>query len=210
MRSRGFKRALGSIVAASAAVVGLVVMTPATASAAPAILPPPVSASAADNAITFTITNPNPRFSFINCTVAILNARDVPDVIRDPAKLLQPGVLVYPTVSNILDLFAVSPGQTITRTVGNLPAGVYAVAGACVRLLDPTNPTIAIPQAVVVGGWFEGAGTGSLSGSLEDLGYTTVQDLIDAWNRISSGSSGGSFQFEYQGGSDFEVVGPTS
>ena len=43
--------------------------------------------SAADNAITFTITNPNPRFSFINCTVAILNARDVPDVIRDPAKL---------------------------------------------------------------------------------------------------------------------------
>ena len=98
-------------------------MTPATASAAPAILPPPVSVSAADNAITFTITNPNPRFSFINCTVAILNARDVPDVIRDPAKLLQPGVLVYPTVSNILDLFAVSPGQTITRTVGNLPAG---------------------------------------------------------------------------------------
>lgn len=57
MRSRGFKRALGSIVAASAAVVGLVVMTPATASAAPAILPPPVSVSAADNAITFTITN---------------------------------------------------------------------------------------------------------------------------------------------------------
>jgi hypothetical protein len=169
-----------------------------------------VSVSAADNAITFTITNPNPRFSFINCTVAILNARDVPDVIRDPAKLLQPGVLVYPTVSNILDLFAVSPGQTITRTVGNLPAGVYAVAGACVRLLDPTNPTIAIPQAVVVGGWFEGAGTGSLSGSLEDLGYNTVQDLIDAWNRISSGSSGGSFQFDYQGGSDFEVVGPTS
>lgn len=27
---------------------------------------------------------------------------------------------------------------------------------------------------------------------------------------ISSGSSAGSFQFEYQGGSDFEVVGPTS
>ncbi|MER5838205.1 hypothetical protein ABT116_47870, partial [Streptomyces sp. NPDC002130] len=73
--------------------MGLVVMSPATASAAPAILPPPVSVSAADNAITFTVTNPNPRFSFINCTVAILNARDVPDVIRDPAKLLQPGVL---------------------------------------------------------------------------------------------------------------------
>ena len=140
MRSRGFKRALGSIVAASAAVVGLVVMTPATASAAPAILPPPGVGERSGQCDHLHHHQPEPAVQLHQLHSGDLNARDVPDVIRDPTKLLQPGVLVYPTVSNILDLFAVSPGQTITRTVGNLPAGVYAVAGACVRLLDPTNP----------------------------------------------------------------------
>ncbi len=235
MATRGFTRILSGIALASAAAIGMAFLTPAAASAERVVLPPPLSVSVSGNNITFTIKNPNPRLSLINCTPAIVDIRNLPAVISDPASLLDPGVLVYPQVTNIGDLFGVLPQRELTKTVTDIPTGVYAVVGACVfipSLIPPitTLPAISLPEVVVVGGFFEGLGTGSVSGSLEGLGFESVNDLIEAWERISAGSSdsgsgNGSAvntgsnseslgtnlgSFDFQGGSGIDVVVPTS
>lgn len=240
MRIRGFARLAGSIAAASVAVMGLTLLMPATASAERVILPPPLSVSVSGNDITFSIFNPNPRLSLINCTPAIVDINNLSGIIADPASLLNPGVLAYPEVTNIGDLFGVLPQRDLTRTI-TLDNGVYAVVGACVHvpsLIPPitTLPAISLPEVVVVGGFLNGLGTGSVSGSLDGLGFDSLNDLLVAWERISAGSSGsgslgnggssngvnsgsnsdslgnnlGSFVFDLQSGSGIDVVTPTS
>ncbi|NMM89402.1 hypothetical protein B2J88_34540 [Rhodococcus sp. SRB_17] len=174
-------------------------------------LAPPLEVSVADNDITFTLENPNPRFSFINCTPAIVEIGKLPGIINDPLSILTPGVLEYPRVENPLDLFGVSPQGTLTETVTVSP-GIYGVVGACVSIIDLAAglisgnipiPTISLPELVLVGsplgslgssgsvGSSDG-GAGSVSGSLEGLGFETLNDVIAEVLRIQAGIQAGS------------------
>ncbi|OYD67048.1 hypothetical protein [Rhodococcus sp. OK302] len=209
MRSRRFKRVLGGVAVSSAATIGLTFAGTTSAVAAP--LAPPLEVSVADNDITFTLKNPNPRFSFINCTPAIVEIGKLPGIINDPLSILTPGVLEYPRVENPLDLFGVSPQGTLTETVTVSP-GIYGVVGACVSIIDLAAglisgnipiPTISLPEVVLVGsplgslgssgsvGSSDG-GAGSVSGSLEGLGFETLNDVIAEVLRIQAGIQAGS------------------
>ncbi|MDI9914044.1 hypothetical protein [Rhodococcus sp. IEGM 1379] len=209
MHSRGFKRVLGGVAISSAAAIGLTFAGTTSALAAP--LAPPLEVSVADNDITFTLTNPNPRFSFINCTPVVVAVGKLPGIINDPASILTPGVLEYPLVESPLDLFGVLPQRSLTETVTVSP-GIYGVVGACVSIPELTAglisgnipiPTISLPEVVLVGsplgslgssgsvGSSDG-GAGSLSGSLEGLGFETLNDVIAEVLRIQAGIQAGS------------------
>lgn len=202
MRSRGFTRVLVGFAVSSAVAVGVIFAGTAPAAAAP--LAPPLSVSVDNDVITFTITNPNPRFSLVNCTPAIVDLRNVPGVISDPSSILTPGVLEYPEVESPLSLFGVTPQQTLTRAVPVLP-GIYGVVGACVSIPELAAglisgnipiPTISLPHVVIVGGSLGSVGSsasadgnGSLAGSLEGMGFETLNEVIDRLLEIYAGSS---------------------
>ncbi|MFD4265174.1 hypothetical protein [Rhodococcus sp. NPDC058481] len=146
----GLKRLAGGAAIAVASVATVTMAMPATASAA-AILPPVVKASSSGNSITMAVTNPNPVWTLSGCQAFVINAKDVPAVIDDPTKLLDPDVVVYPSVANPATLFAALPGQTVKTTTPDIPTGLYGVVGGCVALLDLMHPVIDEPQVMQVG-----------------------------------------------------------
>ncbi|MGW6379032.1 hypothetical protein ACWFRB_23500 [Rhodococcus sp. NPDC055112] len=146
----GLKRLAGGAAIAVATVATVTMTMPATASAA-TVLPPEVNASSSGNSITMSIKNPNPLWTLTGCQAFVVNAKDVPAVVDNPAKLLDPGVVVYPNVSNPLTLFGALPGQTVTSTTQDIPTGLYGVVGGCVALLDLMHPVIDKPQVMQVG-----------------------------------------------------------
>ncbi|GAA4482742.1 hypothetical protein GCM10023094_33270 [Rhodococcus olei] len=166
MPSTTLKRLVGGAAVAVATTAAAAAAMPATASAAPAVQPPTVVASSSANSLTMKLTNPNTLLSFTGCQAFVVNAKDVPAVIDDPTKLLDPGVVVYPNVSNPLTLFGALPGQTVTNTVNDIPTGVYGVVGGCVSLLDITHPVIDKPQIMQVGLIPGGSSDGSSAISL--------------------------------------------
>ncbi|MCJ0906392.1 hypothetical protein [Rhodococcus sp. ARC_M6] len=227
MRSRGFKRVLGGVAVSSAAAIGLTFAGTTSAVAAPLAPPLEVSVDGAD--ITFTISNPNRPLSFVNCTPAVVDLQKLPGIINDPASILTPGVLEYPLVESPLSLFGVLPQRSLTETVTVSP-GIYGVVGACVSIPELTAglisgnipiPTISLPEVVFVGsplgslgssgsvGSSDG-GAGSVSGSLEDLGFETLNDVIAEVLRIQAGIQAGSSELGSSNGgsltgSDFET-----
>ncbi|TJZ80381.1 hypothetical protein FCG67_05905 [Rhodococcus oryzae] len=146
----GLKRLAGGAAIAVATVATVTMTMPATASAA-SILPPEVNASSSGNSITMSIKNPNPILSLTGCQAFVVNAADVPAVVENPVKLLDPGVVVYPNVANPLTLFGALPGMTVNSTTNEIPTGVYGVIGGCVSLLDLMNPVIDSPKIMQVG-----------------------------------------------------------
>lgn len=224
MRSRRFKRVLGGVAVSSAAAIGLTFAGTTSAVAAPLAPPLEVSVDGAD--ITLRLENPNPRFSFINCTPVVVDLQKLPGVISDPASILESGFLQYPTTENPLDLFGVAPGRTMEEIVTVSP-GIYGVVGACVSITELAAgiitgnipiPTISLPHVVIVGGPLgslgdsgslgslghsgsgdsigssgsSAGGNGSLAGSLEGLGFETLNDVIAEVLRIQAGIQAGS------------------
>lgn len=151
MPSPTLKRIVGTAAIAAAGAAAATAALPATASADTTVAPPTVVASSEGGAISLKVTNSNEPLSFSGCQAFVVNAVDALGVLADPTTILDPGVLVYPTVTDPLTLFGVLPGQTVESTVADVPAGVYAVIGGCATLTDPTNPVIGAPQLLGVG-----------------------------------------------------------
>lgn len=160
---KGLTRVGGGVAVTAATVAAVAMAMPATASAAPTVAPPTVVATSSGNSLTMKLTNPNTLLSLTGCQAFVVNAKDVPAVVSDPTKLLDPGVVVYPNVSNVLSLFGALPGMTVTNTVNDIPAGLYGVVGGCVSLLDVTHPVIDSPQVMQVGLLPGGSSDGSSS-----------------------------------------------
>ncbi|MFF0817958.1 hypothetical protein ACFYVR_22750 [Rhodococcus sp. NPDC003318] len=151
MPSTTLKRIVGGAAIAAAGVGVTTALHPATASAQTTVTPPTVVASSAGTSVSLEVTNPNEVLSLSGCQAFVVNAVDALAVLADPATILEPGVLVYPTVTDPLTLFGVLPGQTVKSTVEDVPAGVYAVIGGCATVADPANPVLGTPQLLGVG-----------------------------------------------------------
>lgn len=156
------RRVVGTVAVAAAALGVGVLINPAVASAATTA--PEVSYSVDGNDLTLTVRNTNTSLTSW-CQVFVLNAVDAAAVAKEPGKLLDPNVVVYPDVSNPSSLWGVGVGGAATTTAP-LPDGTYAVIGGCVDFFDGSRltPTIGTPTVVVVGGPLSGINTGSLTG----------------------------------------------
>ncbi len=171
MPSTALKRIAGGSAIAAAAAAMAVAVLPATASAAPSTQPPTVVATSAGTSITMKVTNPNGwDINVPWCQAFVVNGAEVPAVVEDPTHLFDPGVVVYPALSEPLTMFGVAPGSTVTNTVNDLEPGVYGVIGGCVRLFDPFNPVVGEPKIMQVGLLPGGSSDGSSAFSLGSSG----------------------------------------
>ncbi|MDH6284266.1 hypothetical protein [Prescottella agglutinans] len=143
--------AAAATTAAAAAAVALA--APATASAVEVVdvKPPTVKASSAGTTINMSITNPHKLLDAVGCNAMVVNAADVPAVVTNPLKLLEPGVVVFPNFTNFDSLFGVMPGQSKTYAVKDVKPGLYGIVGACASLWNVGEaPTITTPQMLAV------------------------------------------------------------
>lgn len=145
---------IAAVAATSAAAVATAALAaPATASAVELVdvKPPTVKASSAGTTINMSITNPHKLLDAVGCNAMVVNAVDVPVVVTNPLKLLEPGVVVFPNFANFDSLFGVMPGQTKTYAVKDVKPGLYGIIGACASLWNVGEvPTITTPQMLTV------------------------------------------------------------
>ncbi|GBF17359.1 hypothetical protein Br6_04765 [Rhodococcus sp. Br-6] len=136
---------------AAAAAVALAVPGTASAIELVEVKPPTVKATSAATTIHMSITNPHKLLDAVGCNAMVVNAADVPAVVTNPLKLLEPGVVVFPNFTNFDSLFGVMPGQSKTYAVQNVKPGLYGVIGACASLWNVGEiPTITNPQVLAV------------------------------------------------------------
>lgn len=160
----------GSAIAAAAALMSVAVL-PATASAATSTQPPTVVATSSGTSITMKVTNPNGwDINVPWCQAFVVNGAEVSAVVDDPTHLFDPGVVVYPALSEPLTMFGVAPDSTVTNTVKDLKPGVYGVIGGCIRLFDPFKPVVGDPKIMQVGLLPGGSSDGSSALSLGSSG----------------------------------------
>ena len=160
------RRVVGAVAVAAATVGGAALISPAIASAA--VTAPEVTYTLVDNDMSLTVVNNNSTANgdlAPRCQALVVNALEAANIADDPTKLLDPTVVVYPQVTDLVSLFGVAAGETKTAAVADIPDGMYVVIGACVDpTVTPIKPTFGKPQAFTIGNPLGGIDLGSLTG----------------------------------------------
>ncbi|MGC0365334.1 hypothetical protein ABH922_003318 [Rhodococcus sp. 27YEA15] len=160
MPARLKKAAATMSVAVAATAIAIGASSTASAIELVDVKPPIVEASTSGSTIDLEITNPHGLLDTVGCNAMVVKATSVPGVLANPLTLLDAGVVVFPSFSDITSLFGVVGGQTKTYSQTVAP-GLYAVIGACMSPLNVGElPTISTPKLLPVIGSGSG-GNGS-------------------------------------------------
>ncbi|MEU2005640.1 hypothetical protein ACH47B_14490 [Rhodococcus sp. NPDC019627] len=161
--SKGMKRLAGGAACAAAAAAAVSMAMPATASAATEVAPPTVVTEVDGNTLDITVTNPN-VFELTDpqsCGAVAFDATRLPEVLSNPAVVLQPGFAAWMTPLPERVVANATGDAVKTFTTSELADGAYAVIGECLSLSTVANPQTTMPQIVFVGGPLDGIQFGS-------------------------------------------------